>query len=154
MAVSGPRTTTRAYTRAVTQLASLRLCPSVPAQHAIVPALHHIHSIETSLTGPTGPLRQRHDAAWDALSGIPGLSCVRPQGAFYLFPRIPPGVDDRADHDDIVAHELLHDYGVLISPGSDFHHGRNDHIRLCTLADPFQLKGAMTRIASYFAAVA
>ncbi len=153
MAVSGPRTTTRAYTQAVTQLASLRLCPNVPAQHAITPALHHIHNIETSLTGPAGPLRQRHDAAWEALSGIPGLSCVRPQGAFYLFPRIPYGVDDRSDHDNTVAHELLHDYGVLISPGSDFHHGRNDHIRLCTLADPFQLKEAMTRIASYFAAV-
>ncbi|MEU7581416.1 aminotransferase class I/II-fold pyridoxal phosphate-dependent enzyme [Streptomyces sp. NPDC041068] len=144
MALSGPHSTTRAYSEAVTLLASLRLCPNTPAQHAIAPALSRIHQTETHLTGPGGILRRRHDAAWEALHDIPGISCTRPHGAFYLFPRIPQG-----GHDSTFAHTLLREHGVLVAPGSGFHHTETDHIRLSTLADTQQFKEAMHRVAHH-----
>ncbi|QEU89848.1 aminotransferase class I/II-fold pyridoxal phosphate-dependent enzyme [Streptomyces kanamyceticus] len=148
MAVSGPRAATHAYTEAITQLASLRLCPNVPAQHAIPPALEHIHQTQDSLTGPAGPLRERLNTAWETLSHIPALTCTRPQGAFYLFPRISTAT--ASPHDSTLADSLLRDQGVLIAPGSDFHLTSGDHIRLSALADPATINKAMTRIAHHF----
>ncbi|WP_055701955.1 MULTISPECIES: aminotransferase class I/II-fold pyridoxal phosphate-dependent enzyme [Streptomyces] len=148
MAVSGPRAATRAYTEAITQLASLRLCPNVPAQHAIPPALAHIHQTQNDLAGPAGPLRKRLDTAWEALSRIPQLTCVRPRGAFYLFPRISAAT--APPRDITLADTLLRDHGVLVAPGNDFHLTSGDHIRLSALADAATINEAMTRIAHYF----
>ncbi|WP_055567371.1 aminotransferase class I/II-fold pyridoxal phosphate-dependent enzyme [Streptomyces atriruber] len=148
MALTGPHSATHAYAEAVTLLASLRLCPSTPAQHGIGPALRHIHRTETHLTGPGGILRQRHEDAWEALHGIPGMSCARPQGAFYLFPRVPPG-----HRDSTFARTLLREHGVLVAPGSDFRWDAADHVRISTLAAPQQLKEAVHRIAHHAATV-
>ncbi|ATL33015.1 Aspartate aminotransferase [Streptomyces formicae] len=148
MAVSGPRAATHAYTEAVTQLASLRLCPNVPAQHAIPPALASIHRTQNDLTGHAGPLRERLNTAWEALSDIPTLTCARPRGAFYLFPCITSAA--ALPHDSTVADTLLRDHGVLVAPGSDFHLTSGDHIRLSALAEPATIDEAMERIAHHF----
>lgn len=148
VAVSGPRSATHAYRKALTLIASLRLCPNTPAQHAIVPALHHVKQIEDHLTGPGGALRQRHDAAWEALSSIEEIACTRPGGAFYLFARIN---SPSALSDSDFAEKLLRDHGVLVAPGSTFHHRGTGHLRISTLAPPEELKEALHRLAQHVA---
>ncbi|OPC76997.1 hypothetical protein B4N89_41165 [Embleya scabrispora] len=146
MLLTGPRRHTAEYARALHLIASLRLCPNVPAQHAIVPALRDIEQTARELTGPGGVLRERHRSAWRALRGLPDVGCVRPRGAFYLFPRLPPG-----RRDGPFARELLRTQGVLVAPGSGLHHPKGDHIRLTSLAEPARFAEAVTRIGLHLA---
>src|SRR5699024_9641528 len=86
-------------------LASSRLRPNVPAQHAVQVALSGRQSIE-ELVLPGGRLRDQRDAAVAALEAIPGVSCVVPEGAIYVFPRLDPEVYEIPD-DSVLVHDLL-----------------------------------------------
>ncbi|MCV5792398.1 aminotransferase, partial [Escherichia coli] len=77
-------------------LASMRLCANVPMQHAIQTALGGYQSIN-ELILPGGRLRKQRDKAWELLNEIPGVSCVNPKGALYMFPRLDPKVYDIRD---------------------------------------------------------
>jgi alanine-synthesizing transaminase len=84
--VSGPRQHAKHYLEGLATLAATRLCPNVPGQHAIQAALGGRQSI-TDLILPGGRLREQRDRAWQRLNEIPGVSCVKPQGGLYAFPR-------------------------------------------------------------------
>ena len=84
----------------------MRLCPNVPAQHAIQVALGGYQSID-DLVLPGGRLLEQRDVAWSKLNEIPGVSCVKPQGALYVFPRLDPEVYDIVDDEQLALDLLL-----------------------------------------------
>src|SRR6185312_7976581 len=101
MMVSGPKGHASSYLEGITLLANMRLCANVPAQHAIQTALGGRQSIK-DLILPGGRLRQQRDAALDALNAIPCVSCVRPKGALYVFPRLDPDMYPISDDQQFV----------------------------------------------------
>src|SRR5579875_1223091 len=87
--VTGPKRQAASYLEGLTILANMRLCPNVPAQHAVQIALGGRQSIR-DLVLPGGRLHEQRAAALDALARIPGVTCVPPKGAMYVFPRLDP----------------------------------------------------------------
>lgn len=128
-------------------LASSRLCPNVPAQHAVQVALSGRQSIE-ELVLPGGRLREQRDAAVAALERIPGVSCVVPSGAIYVFPRIDPEVHEIPD-DSVFVHDLLVEEKVLLVQGSGFNWPGTDHVRIVTLPMVSVLEDAIERFGNF-----
>ena len=96
LVVTGPREHATGFLEGITLLASTRLCPNVPAQHAVQAALGGVQSID-ALIAPGGRLHEQRDVAYRGLTSIPGVDCVRPDGALYLFPRLDPDVHEIRD---------------------------------------------------------
>ncbi|GIF03708.1 pyridoxal phosphate-dependent aminotransferase [Actinoplanes siamensis] len=128
-------------------LANMRVCPNVPAQHAIQTALGGYQSIE-ELTRPGGRLLEQRDHAWRALTDIPGVDCVKPAGALYLFARLNPEVHKIHDDERLVI-DLLEQQHLLISHGTGFNLGTPDHLRLVFLAATDVLDDAVSRIRTF-----
>ncbi|WP_285911811.1 pyridoxal phosphate-dependent aminotransferase [Actinomadura opuntiae] len=147
MAISGPRALTADYAEALETLACLRLCPNVVAQHAVPAALRDTGSIR-ALTAPGGRLAEQRDRCWELLTAIPGVSCVKPQGSFYAFPRLDPRVHPLAD-DGRFALDLLREEKVLIVQGSGLGWPRHDHFRIVTLPPVGDLDETAARIARF-----
>ncbi|MGH3303673.1 MAG: pyridoxal phosphate-dependent aminotransferase [Streptosporangiaceae bacterium] len=147
LVVSGPRADAADYLDGLELLANMRLCPNVPAQHAIEPALGGRVDI-THLLQPGGRLRDQRDHAWRALTAIPGVSCYRPAGALYLFPRLDPEVYPITDDEQMMI-DLLEQQHVLLSHGSGFNLPSTDHLRLVFLAAVPVLDDAIGRIAAF-----
>jgi alanine-synthesizing transaminase len=145
--VSGPKQHAQSYTEGLTLLASMRLCANVPAQHAIQAALGGHQSIE-GLVLPGGRLHEQRDRAWRMLNDIPGVSCVKPQGALYCFPRLDPAVH-RVDDDQQLVLDLLLQERILVVAGSGFNWPRPDHLRLVTLPHVEDLERAVGRIGAF-----
>ncbi|MGO4418575.1 pyridoxal phosphate-dependent aminotransferase, partial [Streptomyces sp. MCAF7] len=116
--VSGPRRHARNYLEGLTMLASMRLCPNTPAQFAIQAALGGRQSIE-DLVLPGGRLHEQRDRAWEKLNEIPGVSCVKPKGALYAFPRIDLGVHRIHDDERFVLDLLLREK-IQVVQGTGF----------------------------------
>lgn len=91
MIISGNKDIARDYIQGLDMLASMRLCANVPAQFAIQTALGGYQSINEYIQ-PGGRLREQRDIAWKMLNEIPGVSCVKPMGALYMFPRLDPAI--------------------------------------------------------------
>jgi alanine-synthesizing transaminase len=127
----------------------MRLCPNVPAQYAIVPALGGKQSIEPLLQ-PGGRLREQRDHAWTSMNAIPGVDCVKPAGALYLFPRLDPDVHKIADDERMVI-DLLEQQHLLLSHGTGFNLPTADHLRLVFLASVEVLDDAIGRLARFLA---
>ncbi|WP_103937401.1 pyridoxal phosphate-dependent aminotransferase [Thermomonospora echinospora] len=147
VALSGPKDHAESYIEGLDILANMRLCPNVPAQHAIQAALGGNQSI-SELVLPTGRLGEQRDRAWKLLNEIPGVSCVKPQGALYVFPRLDPGVYP-IDDDMRFALELLEDQKLLVVQGTGFNWPRHDHFRVVTLQYAAELEEAITRIGTF-----
>jgi alanine-synthesizing transaminase len=147
LVVSGPRADAADYLDGLELLANMRLCPNVPAQHAIEPALGGRVDI-THLLQPGGRLWDQRDHAWRAMTAIPGVTCYRPAGALYLFPRLDPEVYPIAD-DERMMMDLLEQQHVLLSHGSGFNLPTTDHLRLVFLASVPLLDDAIGRIAAF-----
>jgi alanine-synthesizing transaminase len=128
-------------------LANMRVCPNVPAQHAIQAALGGYQSIE-ELTGPGGRLLEQRDHAWQSLVDIPGVDCVKPAGALYLFARLDPQVHKIHDDERLVI-DLLEQQHLLISHGTGFNLDTPDHLRLVFLATTDVLDDAVSRIRTF-----
>jgi alanine-synthesizing transaminase len=149
MMVRGPKAHARGYLEGITILANMRLCANVPAQHAVQIALGGRQSIH-DLVLPGGRLCEQRDAAVTALEKIPGVSCVVPKGAMYVFPRLDP--QRYPIHDD--AHfvlELLRAQHVLVVQGSGFNWPAPDHLRIVTLPRADDLTEAIGRIGEFLA---
>ena len=89
--VTGPRQHARSYLEGLTTLANMRLCANVPSQWAIQTALSAAHGID-DLVLPGGRLLEQRDVAYEMLNAIPGVSCTKPKGALYCFPKLDPKV--------------------------------------------------------------
>jgi alanine-synthesizing transaminase len=146
---SGPTRDAGNYLEGLTILANMRLCPNMAGQLAIVPALDRSRDVG-SLVLPGGRLREQRDVAWGMLEEIPGVSCVRPQGALYAFPRLDPAVYPISDDEDLVL-RFLREERVLLVPGRGFNWPRPDHVRVVTLPPADQLAAALGRFAAFLA---
>lgn len=149
LVVSGPKQHARNYLEGLAMLASMRLCANAPAQYAIQAALGGRQSIK-ELTAPGGRLREQRDRAWEKLNEIPGVSCVKPKGALYAFPRIDPKVHPLVDDERFVLDLLLREK-IQVVQGTGFNWPRPDHFRILTLPYVDDLESAIGRIGRFLA---
>ncbi|MDX2558205.1 pyridoxal phosphate-dependent aminotransferase [Streptomyces sp. NPDC005389] len=147
LVVTGPKEHARNYLEGLTMLASMRLCPNAPAQYAIQAALGGRQSIH-ELTAPGGRLREQRDRAWEKLNEIPGVSCVKPKGALYAFPRLDPAVHKIHDDEKFVLDLLLREK-IQVVQGTGFNWPRPDHFRILTLPYADDLDAAISRIGRF-----
>lgn len=145
--ISGPKHTAADFLEGLTLLANMRMCANVPGQHAIQTALGGYQSIN-ELIGPGGRFYEQSMTAWRLLNEIPGVSCVKPRGALYCFPRLDPEVYPVEDDQQFVI-ELLRAEKILVTHGTGFNWFEPDHFRLVTLPDVELLTEAIGRIANY-----
>jgi alanine-synthesizing transaminase len=149
VAITGPKAHADGFLEGIHLLASSRLCPNVPAQHAIQVALSGHQSIE-DLVLPGGRLLEQRDAAVGALNEIPGVSCVRPRGALYVFPRLDPEVHEIHDDARLVLDLLLQEK-ILLVQGTGFNWPHHDHLRIVTLPSARDLSDAIERFGNFLA---
>ena len=147
MVITGPKEHAAGFLEGIDLLASTRLCPNVPAQHAIQVALGGYQSIE-DLVLPGGRLLEQRDVAWERLNAIPGVSCVKPRGALYAFPRLDPEVYDIHDDEKLVQDLLLQER-ILVTQGTGFNWPNHDHLRIVTLPWARDLAVAIERIGNF-----
>ena len=147
--VTGPKRHAASYLEGVTMLANMRLCANVPGQHAVQTALGGRQSIN-DLPLPGGRLREQRDAAMAALKEIPGVTCVQPRGALYVFPRLDPDVYPIVDDQQFVL-QLLREQHVLVVQGTGFNWPHPDHLRIVTLPRADDLTEAIGRIGTFLA---
>ncbi len=151
LAVTGPRHRAVDFLEGLTLLANMRMCANVPAQHAIQTALGGYQSIQ-ELIGPGGRFYEQSMLAWKLLNEIPGVSCVKPQGALYCFPRLDPQIYPIQDDQAFVI-DLLRAEKILVTHGTGFNWFAPDHFRLVTLPDVDTLTEAIGRIAHYLSTI-
>jgi alanine-synthesizing transaminase len=144
MVVSGEKRHAADYIEGLDMLASMRLCSNTPGQYAIQTALGGYQSID-DLVAPTGRLCRQRDVAHSMLTAIPGVTCVKPKAALYMFPRLDPAIYPIAD-DQQFAYELLAEEKLLIVQGTGFNWPTPDHFRLVFLPNTDDLAEAITRI--------
>ncbi len=147
MIISGDKREAKDYIEGLNMLASMRLCANVPGQLAIQTALGGYQSIN-DLVAPTGRLCKQRDLAYDMLTSMPGVTCVKPQAAMYLFPRLDPAVYPIADDQQFIL-DLLLEEKVLLVQGTGFNWKAPDHFRVVFLPNVDDLTEAMTRIGRY-----
>lgn len=152
LAITGPKEHAAGFIEGIDLLASTRLCPNVPAQHAIQVALGGHQSIE-DLILPGGRLLEQRDVAWKKLNEIPGVSCVKPRGALYAFPRLDPEVHEIYDDEKLVQDLLLQEK-ILVVQGTGFNWPGHDHLRIVTLPWARDLSVAIERFGNFLASYA
>jgi len=144
MIVSGARDRATDFIEGLNILASMRLCSNVPTQHAIQTALGGHQSI-FELTKPGGRLYEQRNIAWELLNDIEGISCVKPKGALYLFPKIDTQRFNIKDDEQFVLDLLLAEK-VLMVQGTGFNWSKPDHFRVVFLPHVEQLQESMGRV--------
>ncbi len=144
LVVSGPKESAKGYLEGLEILSSMRLCANVPAQHAIQTALGGYQSIN-DLILPGGRLLEQRNKAWEMLVQIPGVSCVKPKGALYLFPRLDPKRYSIHDDEKLVLDFLLQEK-VLLVQGTAFNWPDPDHLRVITLPRTEDLETVITKL--------
>jgi alanine-synthesizing transaminase len=149
LAASGPREPIAEYLDGLELLANMRMCPNVPAQHAVPAALDGGIDI-SPLLRPGGRLRDQRDRGWELLTAIPGVDCYKPAGALYLFPRLDPEVHKIVDDQRMVI-DLLEQQHLLLTHGTGFNLPSPDHLRVVFLASVDVLDDAIGRLATFLA---
>ncbi|HXS85348.1 MAG TPA: pyridoxal phosphate-dependent aminotransferase [Mycobacterium sp.] len=147
LAITGPKDHAGSFIEGIHLLANMRLCPNVPAQHAIQVALGGHQSID-DLVLPGGRLLEQRDVAWSKLNEIPGVSCVKPAGALYAFPRLDPEVYEIVDDEQLVLDLLLQEK-ILVTQGTGFNWPAPDHLRIVTLPWARDLSHAIERLGNF-----
>jgi len=147
MIISGAKQRASDYIEGINMLASMRLCANVPAQHAIQTALGGYQSIN-DLVLPSGRLGQQREIAWRMLNDIPGVSCVKPRGAIYMFPRIDPKVYPIHNDEQLVL-DLVRQEKILLVQGTAFNWPEPDHLRVVFLPRVDDLAQAVTRFGNF-----
>lgn len=151
MLISGAKKQASGFIEGLDTLSSMRLCANVPAQHAIQTSLGGYQSIN-DLILPTGRLCQQRDAAYEALTAIPGISCVKPKGAMYLFPKIDTQ-RYRIDADEQFVISLLKSQKILVVQGSGFNLPTQDHFRIVFLPNELILREAIEKIGLFLESI-
>jgi alanine-synthesizing transaminase len=125
----------------------MRLCANVPGQNAIQTALGGYQSID-DLVGEGGRLRRQRDLAWELVTKIPGVTCVKPKAALYLFPKLDPEMYPIENDQEFIAN-LLREEKVLLVQGSGFNWPKPDHFRIVFLPHEDVLREAIARLAKF-----
>jgi alanine-synthesizing transaminase len=149
MIVSGNKEVAKDYIEGLNMLSSMRLCANVPGQWAIQTALGGYQSIN-ELVGDGGRLRRQRDLAYELITQIPGVTCVKPDAALYLFPKLDPKMYPIKNDQDFIA-EFLKEEKVLLVQGSGFNWPYPDHFRLVFLPNEDILREAISRLAKFLA---
>lgn len=147
LVVSGAKHRARSYIQGIEMLASMRLCANVPAMYAIQTALGGYQSIN-DLTAPHGRLHEQRSRAWELITQIPGVSCVKPKGAMYLFPKLDPAIYPIDDDEQFVL-DLLLEERILLVQGTAFNWPNPDHFRIVFLPQGDDLEDAIQRLARF-----
>lgn len=147
MVISGEKKHATDYIEGLNMLASMRLCANVPGQLAIQTALGGYQSIH-DLVAPSGRLCKQRDLAYDMLTAIPGVTCVKPKAAMYLFPKLDPNLYPIADDQQFIL-DLLLEEKVLLVQGTGFNWKKPDHFRVVFLPNVDDLTEAIQRIARF-----
>ena len=147
MIISGAKHLAKSYIQGLEMLASMRLCANVPAMYAIQTALGGYQSIN-DLIGAEGRLLQQRDKAWSLLTEIPGVSCVKPKAAMYLFPRLDPEIYPIEDDEQFVL-DLLLEEKILLVQGTAFNWPTPDHFRIVFLPREDDLEEAIGKLANF-----
>ena len=145
MVLSGAKQRAQSYIEGLDILSNMRLCSNVPAQFAVEPALNK-DSYAKELTLPGSRLEKQRDITWNLLNAIPGVSCVKPKGAFYLFPKLDPKIYKIRSDENLVL-DILSKEKILLVQGSAFNIEDNQHFRIVFLPSTVQLSDALGRIA-------
>ena len=147
MVVSGDKKSARDYIEGLNMLSNMRLCSNVPGQWAIQTALGGHQSID-ELVGEGGRLRLQRDLAHQLITQIPGVSCVKPQAALYMFPRLDPALYPIEDDQQFFL-ELLQETKVMLVQGTGFNWPAPDHFRIVFLPHEADLREAIRRLAVF-----
>lgn len=147
MVISGEKKHAADYIEGLNMLASMRLCANVPGQLAIQTALGGYQSIN-DLVAPSGRLCKQRDLAYEMLIAIPGVTCVKPKAAMYLFPKLDPKIYPIEDDQQFIL-DLLLEEKVLLVQGTGFNWKKSDHFRVVFLPNVDDLTEAITRIARF-----
>jgi alanine-synthesizing transaminase len=147
MVVSGDKKAAADYIEGLNMLSNMRLCANVPGQYAIQTALGGYQSIN-DLVGEGGRLRRQRDLAYELITAIPGVTCVKPQAALYMFPRLDPKVYPVKDDRQFFL-ELLQETRVMLVQGTGFNWHAPDHFRIVFLPHEDDLREAIGRIAKF-----
>ncbi len=147
MVISGEKKHATDYIEGLNMLASMRLCANVPGQLAIQTALGGYQSIH-DLVAPSGRLCKQRDLAYDMLTAFPGVTCVKPKAAMYLFPKLDPNLYPIADDQQFIL-DLLLEEKVLLVQGTGFNWKKPDHFRVVFLPNVDDLTEAIQRIARF-----
>ena len=147
MVVSGDKRHAKDYIEGLDMLASMRLCANAPGQHGIQTALGGYQSSD-DLVRDGGRLRRQRDIAHELITAIPGVSCVKPKAALYMFPKLDPVIYPIKNDQQFIS-ELLQEEKVLLVQGTGFNWPHPDHFRLVFLPHEDDLREAIARIARF-----
>lgn len=147
LVVSGDKKSARDYIEGLNMLSNMRLCANVPGQWAIQTALGGHQSIN-ELVAPGGRLRRQRDLAYELITAIPGVTCVKPMAALYMFPRLDPTLYPIVD-DQLFFLELLQESRVMLVQGTGFNWPTPDHFRIVFLPHEDDLREAIGRVAKF-----
>lgn len=147
MILSGNKQGAESYIDGLNVLSSMRLCSNVIAQLGIQTALGGYQSIN-ELVLPNGRLRKQRDYCYQKLNSIEGISCTKPKGAFYMFPKLDTTKFKIKDDQEFVLN-LLKEQKVLVVHGTGFNWKKPDHFRIVFLPNLEELEGALTKIELY-----
>ena len=147
MVVSGNKKNAADYIEGLNMLSNMKLCSNVPGQWAIQTALGGYQSIN-DLVCEGGRLRRQRDLAYELITAIPGVTCVKPSAALYMFPRLDPKVYPISDDRQFFL-ELLKATRVMLVQGTGFNWKQPDHFRIVFLPHEDDLREAINRIARF-----
>ncbi len=149
LVISGDKQAGADYIEGLNMLANMRLCANVPGQWAIQTALGGYQSI-ADLVGEGGRLRRQRDLAYELITAIPGVTCVKPQAALYMFPRLDPEIYPIKDDRQFFL-QLLEATRVMLVQGTGFNWPHPDHFRMVFLPHEPDLREAIDRMAKFLA---
>jgi alanine-synthesizing transaminase len=147
LVVSGDKRSASDYIEGLNMLSNMRLCANVPGQWAIQTALGGYQSIN-DLVCDGGRLRRQRDLAYELITAIPGVTCVKPSAALYMFPKLDPVVYPIADDQQFFM-ELLQETRVMLVQGTGFNWDTPDHFRIVFLPHEDDLREAINRVAKF-----
>ena len=147
MIVSGDKSGARDYIEGLNMLSNMRLCANVPGQWAVQTALGGYQSIN-DLVAEGGRLCRQRDLAYELITAIPGVSCVKPQAALYMFPRLDPKIYPIKDDRQFFL-EVLKETRVMLVQGTGFNWPTSTHFRIVFLPHEDDLREAIGRIARF-----
>ena len=148
MILSGDKSRASDYIEGLNMLSSMRLCANAPAQYAIKQSLTGPQSI-LDITDEGGSLYKKRELAYDLLTDIDGITCVKPKGAFYMFPKVDIS-NYRIFDDEQMVLDILNSQKILLVHGTGFNYPTPDHFRMVFLPEIDKIRDALGKIKTFF----